>query len=122
MFVYRAMIEGPDGLPLASPTARGLGIREWEIEVDDDGYVNYGGGGMSVSPRSPLNLPEHRRPDEHGGTGLDPVWELSLDDLPPRLTYRETHERHGHLEPVETMLLYEYEEAIVDTRGSWRRC
>jgi hypothetical protein len=120
--VYRSMIEAPDGLPLATPTARGLGIREWDAEVDEFGLVHPDGGGMSVAPDAIENLPQHRRPPEHGGTGLDPVWELSLGDLPDALNYRQTSDSHGLLEPSESMYLGEYEEAIVDTRGTWIRC
>ena len=122
MRVYRSMIEGPDGLPLATPTARGLGVREWEIEVDDLGPVHPEGGGLSVAPNDPQNLPSHRRPPEHGGTGLDPVWALDPTELPEGLAYRQTSDTHGLVEPAESLYLGEYEEAIVDTRGTWTRC
>jgi hypothetical protein len=120
--VYRAMIEGPDGLPLATPTARGLGVREWELEVDEYGLVYPEGGGLSVAPDDIQNLVRHRRPPTHGGTGLDPVWELDLGELPEALSYRQTSDKHGLLEPSECMYLSEYEEAIVETRGTWTLC
>jgi hypothetical protein len=124
--VYRSMRKANDGLPLATPTARGLGVRpDIDIAVDDDGLVRDGFGGLSVSPDDLQRLPRHRRPPEHGGTGDDPVWKLDLNDLPGRLIYREDETnpgKHGFLEPSESMYLHEYEEAIVDTRGSWEHC
>ena len=112
-----------DGMPLPSPTGRGLGIRpEHDLTPDENGFVHYGLGGLSVTPEDPMRLPRHRRPPEQGGTGLDPIWELDLSDLPPRLIFREDEanpQNHGFIEPAESMHLYEYEEAIVDTRGTW---
>ena len=49
-----------------------LGARpDIDIPVDEDGLVAGGDGGMSIAPDSPENLPAHRRPAEHGGTGKD---------------------------------------------------
>jgi hypothetical protein len=79
-----------DGLPEAGPTARTLGARrEIDILIDDHGMVLGGGGGMSVAPDSPMNLPAHRRPPEYGGTGKDRAWELDAAELGNELVYRE---------------------------------
>ncbi len=77
---------------------------------------------MSVAYETPQNLPEHRRPPNHGGTGPDPVWELDEGDLAEGLAYREDEELlgHGFIEPAWTMELSDYEEALAVTRSSWR--
>src|SRR5579862_6044180 len=95
------MIVAPDGRPLTSPTARGLGLRYDEIPIDEDDLVRGGDGGLSVAYDTPQNLPPHRRPADHGGTGADPVWEIGTDDLPDSLEYRQDPELEGHgfLEP-----------------------
>jgi hypothetical protein len=59
--LYRSMIEDTDGKPEVSPTARGLGVRAGRdvAAIDKDDLVFPGGGGMSVSPDSPMNLPSY---------------------------------------------------------------
>jgi hypothetical protein len=91
--------------------------------VDEDGFVESGMDGMSVSPPPPKNLPSHRRPPEYGGTGKDLVWELDTDNLPVRLQYRadpEEPERHGFIEPSRRMHFNEYLRMIHDTRSLWK--
>jgi hypothetical protein len=78
---------------------------------------------MSVSPREPQNLPRHRRPPEHGGTGDDPVWVLEESDLPAALVYRPDPDdpRHGFIEPARMMPFEDYEQLLNETRSRWRR-
>jgi hypothetical protein len=118
------MTDDWDGRPRIAPTARTLGVRpDIDIPVDGRGFVEPGFGGMSVSPGSPLNLPAHRRPSEHGGTGKDPVWELAEDVLPGSLVYRsddDMPDTHGFVEPASEMTLEDYELALAETRDLWR--
>jgi hypothetical protein len=113
------------GKPLIAQTARGLGVRDGEIDVDDDDIVSPDSGGPSVALYSPENLPEHRRPRSlAGGTGSDPVWEIEDSELGERLACRidpEMPDTHGFLEPVRPMPLAEYQEALAETRDLWRR-
>jgi hypothetical protein len=120
--LFRAMIEAADGRPLTAQTARGLGLREGEIPVDDDGLVRSGDGGLSVAYDNPRNLPPHRRPPEHGGTGSDPCWELSSAQLTEGLEYRPDPdlEGHGFVEPAWTMEYGDYLDALLETRDLWR--
>ncbi len=75
--LYRGMEETPDGEPAIGPSAITLGARPHiDIRVDLSGSVHPGTGGMSVAPDTPSNLPRHRRPPEHGGTGKDPLWSI----------------------------------------------
>ena len=99
--LYRGMkVDPADGLPFAEPTARGLGVRPGiDIPVDEFGLVEPGGEGMSVSPDMISNLPDHRRPPEHGGDGPDPVWEIDESMLGPQLAYEPDDETHGFIEP-----------------------
>src|SRR5438876_870665 len=74
--LYRSMKEDREGKPEVGRSARKLGVRPGiDIVVEPDGTVVGGAGGMSVAPDSPANLPPHRRPPGHAGTGKDPVWE-----------------------------------------------
>lgn len=114
-----------DGHPAPGRTARTLGVRPGiDIPVGIDGLVLGGEGGMSVAPDSPGNLPAHRRPPEHGGTGKDPIWEIAADDLGgEELVYREDPlmpGAHGFVEPASTTAFQAYETALLATRQSWR--
>jgi hypothetical protein len=118
------MKTGRDALPESERTARTLGVRPAiDIPVAEDGSVVGGHGGMSVAPGSPANLPAHRRPPAHGGTGKDPVWEIEVMDLGDELVYREDPLMpgvHGFIEPARRMMLEEYESALLATRRAWR--
>lgn len=74
-----------DGAPKVGPTARALGVRPDEISVDGDGRALPGTGGMSVSPDSVWNLPNHRRPRGMGrgstGPASDRVYAIREDAL-----------------------------------------
>jgi hypothetical protein len=122
--LFRGMRRGSDGFPLAAESARALGARrEIDIEVDEDSRVQPASGGMSASPNSPANLPRHRRPPEWGGTGLDPVWEISSARLGAGLVYRADPlepETHGFIEPDRPMRFEEYQGALAETRHDWR--
>lgn len=127
MRVLRAMKMDKDGEPEIDRTARTLGVRVGgrrpDVVVAASGFVLPENGGMSVSPPPPGNLPEHRRPQEFGGIGRDPVWELDTDDLPPGLTYRpdpRSPDRHGFVEPTVPMHLDDYEASLRATRGLWQ--
>ena len=127
MRVLRAMMADEDGKPKIDNTARTLGVRiggqRPDIVVAASGFVLPETGGMSVSPPPPENLPEHRRPDEYGGIGRDPVWELNIDYLPPELVYRPDPldpYRHGFVEPAVPMRLDEYKKFLRMTQTLWR--
>ena len=127
MRVLRAMRMDEDGEPEIDRTARTLGVRVGgrrpDVVVAASGLVLPENGGMSVSPPPPENLPEHRRPEEFGGLGRDPVWELDTDHLPPELTYRpdpRSPDRHGFVEPAVPMHLDDYEASLRATRGLWQ--
>ena len=118
------MKSADDGHPEPGRTARTLGARpDIDIPVGADGLVVGGEGGMSVAPDSPGNLPAHRRPPAHGGTGKDPVWELGVTDLCDELVYREDPLMpgiHGFVEPSAPMTFEQYESALLAARQAWR--
>jgi hypothetical protein len=113
-----------DGKPVSGRTARALGVRPGiDIPVGVDGLVVGGEGGMSVAPDSPENLPTHRRPPEHGGTGKDPIWQLDVTELGDQLVYREDPLMpgvHGFVEPVLPTTFDAYESALLETRHAWQ--
>jgi hypothetical protein len=116
-------VEAYDGCPRVEESARGLGVRPGiDIPVDDYGLVEPGSGGMSCSPDDPGNLPHWRRPEEHGGTGDDPVWQLEENELGGLLVYTGESQIHGLVEPAYQMPLDDYQAAIAETRQLWRRC
>jgi hypothetical protein len=123
--VYRGMKDDGEGQPLCGTSARTLGVRlEGDIVIREDGTVGPSTGGMSVAIDDPRDLPPHRRPPEHGGWGSDPVWKIDVDDLPSSLVFRpdpEDPSRHGFIEPMETMMLDEYQGALAATRAMWAR-
>jgi hypothetical protein len=122
--LYRSMREGSDGQPERGRTARTLGVRPGvDILLAEDGSVAGGQGGMSVAPDSLRNLPAHRRPPEHRGTGKDPIWEFDVDDLGDGLVYREDPLMpgvHGFVEPAARTMFEEYESAVWAMGDAWR--
>jgi hypothetical protein len=122
--LFRGMQRDADGSPVVGESARKLGARQAiDIEIDQDSMVQPGFGGMSVSPGSPENLPRHRRPPEWGGTGLDPVWAISSAELDGKLVYRpdpDQPEVHGFIEPTAPTRFADYQQALAETRLSWR--
>lgn len=94
------MKTGSDGLPVAEPTARGLGARPGvDIPVDSNGMVHPDTGGISVAPESARNLPPHRRPENLGGTGKDCAYVLNTSDLPKSLKYVRDSAKHWTGQP-----------------------
>jgi hypothetical protein len=75
---------------------------------------------MSVAPADPVSLPKHRRPPSLGGTGLDPVWYIEIDDLGSDLLFRQDSLTHGVIEPARSMTLQQYQEALERSRGRWK--
>jgi hypothetical protein len=122
--LYRSVKVASDGHPESGRTARTLGVRPGiDIQVGDGGLVVGGEGGMSVAPNSPENLPAHRRPPEHGGTGKDPIWELDVADLGEELGYREDPlmpGAHGFVAPALPTTFDAFEAALSGTRRAWR--
>jgi RHS repeat-associated protein len=120
--LYRGM-KNDGGVPEIGPSARTLGARPGtDIPVDSNGMVHPGSGGVSVSPHSPTNLPQHRRPPEFGGTGRDPVWRIGSANLPEGLTYRpDPHNPggHGFIEPSRPMSISEYQNLLASSQGTW---
>lgn len=117
---------GADREPQINDTARALGVRVGgerpDVVVAASGVVLSERGGMSASPPPPENLAEHRRPEEYGGFGKDPVWELETDSLPSGLTYRldpKDPSGHGFIEPSEPMQLDAYKALLSETKSLW---
>lgn len=132
------MVPDEDGLPMIGTTGRYLGarrcgrVKDFE-EINPDGTVDPGKGGMSVNPPPPTNIAPSRRLPKYGkdedgkiGYGKDPVFELDTDDLPDKLRYRpdpdpKEAERHGFIEPSYRMPFEEYLQTVHETRTLWRR-
>ncbi|HEX5445096.1 MAG TPA: hypothetical protein VFW87_14755 [Pirellulales bacterium] len=133
--MYRVMT--PDGdKPKIGNTARTLGVRvppnpDFDIEVNADGTVEPGKGGMSVSPDI-LALPKHRapvryiafKPDARGRHDDDICWRMSDGPfadgkIGDRLVLRVDSNDHGMVEPAYRMLLTEYQQALAATQDDW---
>ncbi|MBI4951370.1 MAG: hypothetical protein HY908_05010 [Myxococcales bacterium] len=102
----------------------GLGTREVDLKADEEGKVQPGRGGMSVSPDSMENLPHAFRPLELGGLGRRPVFRIDSGDLPPVLWYRPDPIdpcRHGFVEPATSMANQAYQAALCDTAPKWTK-
>ena len=123
--LYRGMEETPDGEPAIGPSAITLGARPHiDIRVDLSGSVHPGTGGMSVAPDTPSNLPRHRRPPEHGGTGKDPLWSIQGRNLGVRSRYVADVvpvPTHGIIEPTIPMPFTAYQQALAETAPYWAR-
>ena len=113
-----------DGGPAVGSPARNHALRpEVDKPRDEDGMVEPGTGGASVSPPPLTNLHPLRLPREFGGLGNDAVFEVETDDLPEDLRYRrdpDNPDGHGFIEPSRRTTFEEYERAVRGTRGLWR--
>jgi hypothetical protein len=123
--LFRAMREDDAGKPRCGTEANVLGVRPGEIELDVQGLVAGGRGGLSVTPDDPQRLPPHVRPPKFlGGRGKLPVFELSIESLGAKLSYRPDPKRptdHGFVEPGVQMQLADYNAALAATQSAWRR-
>lgn len=123
--LFRGMQETPGSEPAIGPSARTLGARpQLDIPVDPSGSVHPGTGGMSVAPDTPSNLPRHRRPPEHGGTGKDPLWSIQERNLGVHLRYVADAipvPTHGVIEPTVPMPFVAYQQALAETAPYWVR-
>lgn len=116
--LYRAMKADETGRPQIGP--RGLGVRVGhDVCPDSAGLVVPGGGGMSVTPDDPMELPIFCRPRSLGGTGKAPVWQLYAPDLPSTLQYRNDSRTHGLIEPTTPMPLAHFEHYLAETAAHW---
>lgn len=118
--LFRAMAREVNGNPRIAPAHLGIRIGT-DIEPDDDGNVRPETGGMSVTPNDPMDLPQHRRPAELGGTGKWPVWWIHDGKLPVSLNYRPDprSRTHGFVEPSDLMRLENYQGSIEGTAPNW---
>lgn len=118
------MREDSDGFPVVADTATGLGIRDTDLDLDEQESIHPGTGGMSVSPGRAEHIPIEFRPPALGGTGRHPVWVVSQDRLGESLETRpdpDDPEKHWFVEPVRPMPMQQYREALWETREFWRK-
>ena len=127
---FRSMTPGPDGTPEVGRSARRLGVRvPQDVQPDAAGLVQPRTGGLSVSPGSRWNLPNHRRPQPLGRGSTGPAADIvyAITELPLEgraLVARRDPRRpdkHAFVEPSAPMPLSAYESALESTRSDWRR-
>jgi hypothetical protein len=109
--------------PLCGTGSSQLGAREnIDIHPDDQGNVQPGKGGMSVTPDDPKRLPPHYRPQNLGGLGRLPVFSISEQQLGQDLVYRPDPKKptqHGFIEPGMMMKQTLYQNALAKTEKDW---
>lgn len=120
--LFRAMAVGDNGYPELSDNHLGIRVGV-DILPDESGQVLPGIGGMSVTPNDVRDLPHHRLPQDMGGTGKRPAWEIRSDELPQELAYRSDpmNRKHGFVEPAKPMEVDEFRRAIEGTASLWRK-
>jgi len=110
--------------PKVEQSARGLGVRESiDITPDFAGYVYPLGGGLSIAPNDPKNLPSFRKPILLGGTSRDPLFCInsSLIYATGGLLFRQDSPTHGLIEPNSSMTLDTFREKLAETQYNWLR-
>lgn len=132
---YRAMTVDGDGRPKIGPTARTLGVRVGEGEYDDvaadeNQDVHPGAGGMSVAP-SWRDLETHRIPKrlqsimpDATGSNRDACWrmgdgEFENASVTDNLALICDSLTHGELQPIRSMNVDAFQQALADTRDEW---
>jgi hypothetical protein len=66
-----------------------------------------------------MNLPDHRRPAQLGGTGKDPVWGFDTGLLGRDVVFRQDKPAHGLFEPAREMSIDEFQKALADLASRW---
>lgn len=122
LWLYRAMKEASDGLPVCAPNMLGIRIGK-DVDVDADGLVRPERGGVSVTPYDPADLPLHALPKSMGGTGKYPVWRIQVRSFSKSLNFRPDPRKrtHGFIEPSKRMSADDYREEIESTRHLWEK-
>jgi hypothetical protein len=126
---FRSMTPEEDGLPRVGPSARTLGVRVPEDIRPNGGHVVPGTGGMSVSPDSMWNLPNHRRPRAMGGGSTGPNQDRVFSITDTALEQRELTARpdpeapalHALVEPKYRVSLKAFEGSLSATRPDWNQ-
>jgi len=128
--LFRGMLSAEDTLPQVGRSGRTLGVRVPEdITPDANGDVRPGTGGMSVAPSSMWDVPHFRRPRKMGRGASGPdnccVYAIEEGALTPHplgvSLDPHSYRPHAFIEPCTTMQLAAYEDALTNTRNSWRR-
>jgi hypothetical protein len=119
--LYRGMIES-GGKPQIGNTARDLGVRERDVQLNRLGKV-VPGKGMSTVKGSPNNLVEHRRPPSWGGRGNDPVWEIDENNINGKLAANHDGENHVSITVAaqQNMSLEEFRAELITTQPNWTK-
>jgi hypothetical protein len=124
--IWRAMRRQHDH-PRCAQSALGLGVRMSDLPdicVDEEGFVQPGGGGLLVS-RSSDWVPASRLAASAVGTKNDPlvinceIWSLDVDELPPEIVYAFISEGMGVLQPATRTRAHDFQVALCSTRGLW---
>jgi hypothetical protein len=130
--IYRAMIEGDDGLPVLGLTAVKLGVRvRVDIIPDQQGLVHRplfrpnDPNGLSCAPTI-QDIPVFALPVEWGGTNYRTVvWRIELADLGAALVAQEdtppNKRRHVSIGPAVMMSFDDYLLAVQMTRARWKK-
>lgn len=131
--LFRAMTPQTNGRPMLARSPRALGVRvgpDGDVAPDAAGKVHPGGGGMSVSPCSPWNIPVFRRPIGMGrgssGKPGDRMYALSLESLRKRRELAAIVDaarpfEHAFVEPACATPLNDYERDLAATQGDWKQ-
>lgn len=125
---FRGMTPATDGLPQPGRSKRTLGAKPEET-ISPDGTFGPGTGGMSVSPETLLNVPNHRRPRGfgHGSTGPDGdvIYAIKRPSFASAALQTRADparaDAHALVEPEKRCLYDEYLNLLAATRQNWRR-
>jgi hypothetical protein len=131
--IYRAMIEGADGMPVLGTSAETLGIRkDKDIIPDPSGMVHRpsftpgDANGLSCAPTI-QDLPRFALPRNWGGRNKRTViWRIEATDLGPDLLAVEDGDpgrstRHISKGPARSILFDDYVRLIEATRSKWQK-
>ena len=113
-------------LPLQKASSLGFGIRSYskvdpsakgDIPYDEELFVYPNTGGLSTSCPPKANIPQHFLNGSRSLFGIDT---FILEEM--RLKFRQDPNKSNHffIEPIQKMLLKEYEQSISNTLHHWK--
>jgi hypothetical protein len=129
--VFRAMKRDPDDKPLVERSASGLGVRPGiDIDVNLDGDAIANGKGMSVCPAwrdiAITRIPKRLRNKCPGARGSNTNCCFALGTgaflagpVAQELSLVLTGATHGHIAPLYTIPLVQFEANLAVTRSDW---
>ncbi len=120
-FLFKAMIRDGGQPKKGDDSARKLGVRGTDVDVDKEGNVLKNGKGMSTTPNDPKIGPKLRVPIACGGDSKDSLFAIAVDTVKATdgLDVNQDATDHANVTNSRVMPLEEFRNQVKSTAGAW---